>query len=175
MSSEEFTALEALIQRKYRTVNAFPAESAEHVRSLSQMGFLEIFPGGAYNVTAEGRSAFQQYLRARSDIVQAAAREARSLEAEESTAASLNSLAAELASLRSGLENTADELRDYKAQQTKQRDADIVQARIDKKKDRRNQFLVSAFTVAFTLFLEHLGDVEKFAKLALKAISSLLQ
>ena len=103
---------------------------------------------------------------ARSDII-------RSQQLQQKAVKSLDDLAAELASLRSGLEKTTDELREYKSQQAEQRKADHAQAVIDKMKDRRDQFLVAAFTVAFTLFLEHFCDVVKFAKFALESVRAL--
>lgn len=80
---------------------------------------------------------------------------------------------ANLAAVHAELEKTRNEFSDYKAQQAEQRKADAVQAEIDKKKQRRHELFVAAFTVAFTLFLEHIGDIVKIAKLAFEALVAL--
>jgi len=79
----------------------------------------------------------------------------------------------QLAAIRAELEKTRNEFSDYKAQHAKQHKTDAAQAVIDKKKQRRHEYAIAAFTVALTLALEHIFDLIKFAKLALKSLLSL--
>lgn len=103
----------------------------------------------------------QEYLRTASE------KEAEAQRAQQ-TAASIGAISA-------ALEQTRDEFADYKAQQSKQRDSDAVQAAVDKKKQRRHEYLVAAFTVALTLFLEHFPDIVELAKLALESLVAALK
>lgn len=89
------------------------------------------------------------------------------------TADAAEQQAAEIAVVRRELQKTREEFADYKRQQADQREADRAQAGIDKKKQFRHELFVAAFTVAFTLFLEHLGDVVKLAQLAFEALITL--
>lgn len=99
----------------------------------------------------------------------------RALAAQERSAAGIDAIATGLKTLRSDLEQTRKELADLKADQDRQRNANAAQAIIDKKKQRRHEYLVAAFTVALTLLLEHFGDVIQLAKLAFKSIVALLK
>lgn len=77
-----------------------------------------------------------------------------------------------LEALQSELQQTRQELADYQANQAAQYQADCVQAGIDKKKDRRHMYICAAFSVCFTLLIEHISDVMRFAKIAFKSVLS---
>ena len=81
----------------------------------------------------------------------------------------------EVGAIRSELKKTRNEFADFKAQQAEQRKADAVQAQVDKKKQRRHEYLVAAFTVALTLFIEHFFDVVKLMQVAFETLIALLK
>lgn len=82
---------------------------------------------------------------------------------------------ANLEAVRIELETARNEFCHYKAQQAEQRKADAVQAEIDKKKQRCHEYILAAFTVCFTLFLEHIGDVVDFVQFAFESLVTLLK
>ena len=61
------------------------------------------------------------------------------------------------------LKSIAQDMTEYHAEYSENRRADEIKAEKDKKHSFRHDFLVAAFTVALTLFLEHLHDVAEFA------------
>ena len=81
----------------------------------------------------------------------------------------------EIGAIRSELEKTRNEFSDYKTQHSKQHEADAVQAEFDKKQQLRHEYLVAAFTVTLTLFIEHFFDIIELAKIALKALVAFLK
>lgn len=83
--------------------------------------------------------------------------------------------AQDIAAVRSELEQARKDLADYKASQDAQRRADIAQAVVDKKQQRRHEYLVAAFSVALTLLIEHFFDLVNLANLAFKSLSALFQ
>lgn len=161
MSHEDYLFLRDLARHKYGNRADLTPEQNEHFLLLENMGYLQTFAGGAFNVLPAGQRAMQDYLRTASEK-EAEARCARQ------TVASINAISA-------ALEQTRDEFADYKAQQAKQRDSDAVQAAVDKKKQLRHEYLVAAFTVALTLFLEHFLDIVELAKLAFESLVAALK
>lgn len=81
----------------------------------------------------------------------------------------------EINALRTELEKTRQELADYKAQQSEQHQSDAQQQIDDHRKLLRHDYLVAAFTVALTLFLEHFFDIADFLKPALKMLLALFE
>jgi len=76
----------------------------------------------------------------------------------------------ELEQTRRELKQTRNELADYKAQQNEYHRAEAAKAEVDKKQQRRHEFKLSAFTVCFTLFLEHIPDLVNLVKVAVESI-----
>ena len=66
------------------------------------------------------------------------------------------------------LEQTRQELADFKAQQKSQHDTDVMQSGLDQKKNRRDMLIGSAFSVGLTLLLEHFPDVVRFFQSIIK-------
>ena len=97
----------------------------------------------------------------------------RSAALEEAALQSQIDLARELESVRSELQQTRNEFSDYKAQQDEYHRAEAAQTEIDKKKQRRHEFKLSAFTVCFTLFLEHIPDLINLFQISVKFVISL--
>ena len=81
----------------------------------------------------------------------------------------------EIVAIRSELEKTRNEFADFKSEHAEQHKADAMQAEVNEKKQRRHEYLVAAFTVALTLFIEHFFDVVKFVKFALESLVALLK
>ena len=81
----------------------------------------------------------------------------------------------EIKALRTELEKTRQELADYKAQQSEQHRSDSHQQIDDHRKLLRHDYLVAAFTVALTLFLEHVPDIANFLKLAAEKLIVLFE
>lgn len=81
----------------------------------------------------------------------------------------------EISHIRSELQKTREEFADYKTKQDEQRTSDLMQAQIDKKQQRRHEYLVSAFTVALTLFIEHFFDIIKLMKILFEKLVTLLK
>lgn len=65
-------------------------------------------------------------------------------------------------SLQTELELLRQEATDYHAQEAKRHRDEDFQAKIDRKKDLRHDFIVAAFGAAFALILERIGDIIKF-------------
>lgn len=60
------------------------------------------------------------------------------------------------------LKGIVQDMAEYHSEYNENRRADEVKAEKDKKHGFRHDFLVAAFTVALTLFLEHLHDIIEF-------------
>lgn len=60
------------------------------------------------------------------------------------------------------LKGIAQDMAEYHSEYNENRRANEVKAEKDKKHSFRHDFLVAAFTVALTLFLEHLHDIIEF-------------
>lgn len=161
MTREDYLFLRDLDQNACAGYAALPRDQRDHFHRLERMGYLRSSTGGGFDLLPDGRIAMQEYLRTASE------KEAESQRARQ-TAASIDAISI-------ALEQTRDEFADYKAQQAKQRDSDAVQAAVDKKKQLRHEYLVAAFTVALTLFLEHFLDIVELAKLAFESLVALLK
>lgn len=179
LDKAQYDLLETLLDGEVDHFGNLSREEQQVFHDLQKRGLIRSFLGGGFELLPAARSAAEAYRDANARIEQAVRERHRLIseigdiaKAQSQTSESVNRLAADFANLRLDLEKTADELREYKAQQAEQRETDRAQAVIDKKKDRRNQFLVAAFTVALTLFLEHFCDVVKFAKFALESVLS---
>ena len=61
-----------------------------------------------------------------------------------------------------GLKNIAQDMADYHSEYDEDRRTDKIEAEQDKKHSFRHDFLVAAFTVALTLFFEHIHDIFQF-------------
>ena len=83
--------------------------------------------------------------------------------------------AQDIAAVRGELEQARKDLADYKASQDAQRRADIAQAVVDKKQDRRHEYLVAAFSVALTLLIEHFFDVIELSDRVFESLVSLFK
>lgn len=70
----------------------------------------------------------------------------------------------------SALENTKNELADYKRQQESQHLRDLAQRELDKKQNRRNLFISAALSVCSSLLIEHHADLVRLAKVAVEEI-----
>ena len=66
------------------------------------------------------------------------------------------------------LQQTRQELADFKAQQKAQHDTDVMQSGLDQKQNRRDMLIGSAFSVCLTLLLEHFPDVVRFFQSIIK-------
>jgi hypothetical protein len=66
------------------------------------------------------------------------------------------------------LQQTRNELSDLKAQQQRRQDAEAIQVILNRKQNRRDVLIGSAFSVGLTLLLEHLGDLIGIIKALLK-------
>ena len=64
--------------------------------------------------------------------------------------------------IEDNLKNIAQDMSEYHAEYNENRRADEIKAEKDKKHSFRHDFLVAAFTVALTLFLEHIHDIIEF-------------
>lgn len=104
-------------------------------------------------------------------MMEDAAQTARNTEA---TAKEVASLREELVRVKAELEQSRQDFASYKAEQDKQREADAAQGRLDKKQNRRDIYISAAFSVCFTLFLEHLFDIVRFIQLAVEKALSFL-
>lgn len=60
------------------------------------------------------------------------------------------------------LKNIAQDMSEYHAEYNENRRADEIKAEKDKKHSFRHDFFVAAFTVALTLFFEHIHDIIEF-------------
>lgn len=80
------------------------------------------------------------------------------------TTKELESLRGEVVSLRAELDSSNQRLADHISRQEEQRKADTVQAEIDKKKQLRHEYKVTAFSVLLTLAIEHFFDLMKLAQ-----------
>lgn len=92
------------------------------------------------------------------------------IEAQKQTAQNTAAMAAQMAVMQRELEQVRQEVEELKAQQHRQHHADVMQREIDEKKNRHLQFISAAFSVGFTLFLEHIPDVIHFFQALLKAL-----
>lgn len=61
-----------------------------------------------------------------------------------------------------GLKDIAQDMSEYHAEYSENRRADEIKAEKNKKHGFHHDFLVAAFTVTLTLFLEHLHDIIEF-------------
>lgn len=85
----------------------------------------------------------------------------------------VSAIRSELEKTRSELEQTRNDFASYKAQQDEQRTADHEQAVVDQKKNRRDLYISTAFSVCLTLFLEHIPDIIRFFQRVLEFVRSL--
>ena len=92
----------------------------------------------------------------------------------EKTALEVAALRQELVKVKAELEQSRQDFANYKAEQAEQRKADAAQGRLDKEQNRRDVYISTAFSVCFTLFLEHLPDVIRFVQLAVEKAAALL-
>ena len=60
------------------------------------------------------------------------------------------------------LKDIAQDMSEYHSEYNENRRADAVKAEQEKKHSFRHDFLVAAFTVALTLFFEHIQDIIEF-------------
>lgn len=67
-------------------------------------------------------------------------------------------------------EQRRQQVADQKAEAAREKAANDAKAVLDKKKSRRHDFKVAAFTVILTLFLEHISEIVNFIKAAFRAI-----
>ena len=75
--------------------------------------------------------------------------------------------------LLSAEERRRKELADQDAQKAAEKRANDQKAVMDKKQSFRHDFHVAAFSVALTLFLEHIDDIVDFVKTVFKGIALL--
>lgn len=71
-------------------------------------------------------------------------------------------------------QEAAKQKADEQAQQAEKDASDRAQVLSDKKKDYRHDFAVAAFGSAFTLFIEHVGDIIDFIEISVEKILTLL-
>lgn len=69
------------------------------------------------------------------------------------------------------LKGIAQDMSEYHAEYNENRRADEIKAEKDKKHSFRHDFLVAAFTVALTLFLEHFHDIIEFVLELFRSLS----
>lgn len=67
-----------------------------------------------------------------------------------------------LEKIADGLKDLAQDVSEYHSEYNENRRADAIKAEKDKKHSFRHDFLVAAFSVALTLFLEHIHNVIEF-------------
>lgn len=90
-------------------------------------------------------------------------------------AESIAKMAAELEALRRDLASTKEELARYQAQQAKQREADAVQAELDRNKVFRHEYRVAGFSILLTFLAERICDLAQLDEVLLQWVSSLFQ
>lgn len=96
----------------------------------------------------------------------------KSLRLKQAEVKSLAQMTAELHALRQEVALTKQELADYKAQQAKQREADAVQAKLDRNKVFRHEYRVAGFTILFTFLAERICDLAQLDKILLQWVTS---
>lgn len=77
--------------------------------------------------------------------------------------------------LRDALESTKQQMADQYAKYDVERKQDTLQRKKDKKESLRHDFYVAAFSVAFSLFVEHFSDVKSFFQQFVANVISLFQ
>ncbi len=175
ISNYEAELLERMLIEDGIRMNTLDSETRNAIRRMKN----DLFVSYEYRPQADSLSARLLYVRATplaQDALrlfkQQAEQQIRMIESRERAAFGIEELASEVSVLQSHLQQTAQELCDYKTQQAEQYQADAAQAIIDKKKQRRHEYLVAAFTVALTLSIEHIADIVEVLKLAFKVIRS---
>lgn len=68
----------------------------------------------------------------------------------------------DLEKIAGGLKDIAQDMSEYHAEYNENRRADEIKAEKEKKYSLRHDFFVAAFTVALTLFFEHIQDIIEF-------------
>ena len=64
--------------------------------------------------------------------------------------------------IKKDLQQTRQQMSNQQAEYDKNREADTLQRIKDKRQSFRHDFYVAAFSVAFTLFMEHFSDIGAF-------------
>lgn len=64
--------------------------------------------------------------------------------------------------IKKDLQQTRQQMSNQQAEYDKNREADTLQRIKDKRQSFRHDFYVAAFSVAFTLFMEHFSDIVAF-------------
>ncbi|MBP3411384.1 MAG: hypothetical protein J6M10_10365 [Clostridia bacterium] len=168
MTRENYEFLERLASQEIRDFCSLSAEDRERFHLLERMEYIQSFFGGSFNVLPAGLDALAEYRRNAADREAALLHESRVLQAQERAAVGVKELAAKLVDVQGELEQSRKEFADFKRQQAEQYAADMAQAKLDLKKLHRHDILVAlfsaAFTAAFTLIAQNLGNILNFLK-----------